>query len=478
MSEQPKKRPAVDLVRRDMPTQDAEDRVFNFEEVALGYTVELAMAEAARCLDCKKPNCILGCPVGINIPGFIRELSAGHVPEALERIRETSLLPAICGRVCPQESQCEAECNLAKRGASVAIGRLERFVADWVAAEEAAGRLEPAPMARAESTGKRIAIVGSGPAGLTCASDLLRRGHDVTIYEALHEAGGVLTYGIPEFRLPKDIVRREIDAIREMGAEVVTDFVVGRTATLAELQDEFDAVFVATGAGLPWFLEVPGEDLVGVMSANEYLTRVNLLRAYEVGAATPVPKVKKVAVIGAGNVAMDAARTAKRLGAREVTVLYRRTKAEAPARHEELEHAEEEGIVFEYLAAPLEYLGDQEGFLTGMRCQRMELGEPDKSGRPRPVPIEGSEFEIAVDLAILAIGQSPNPLIKETTPEIETSRRGTLVVDPETMKTNLPRVYAGGDVVTGQATVILAMGAGRTAAAAIHEELMADAGEA
>jgi len=475
MRDQPAKRPPVDLERRDMPTQEAEDRVFNFDEVALGYTVELAMAEAARCLDCKKPNCIAGCPVGINIPGFIRELSAGRVPEALARIRETSLLPAICGRVCPQESQCEADCNLAKRGASVAIGRLERFVADWVAEEEAAGRLAPAPAEHAAPTGKRVAIVGSGPAGLTCASDLLRRGHRVTIFEALHEAGGVLTYGIPEFRLPKAIVRREIDAIREMGAEIVTDFVVGRTATLAELQDDYDAVFVATGAGLPWFLEIPGEDLIGVMSANEYLTRVNLLRAYEIGAHTPVPKVRRAAVVGAGNVAMDAARTAKRLGAREVTVLYRRPKAEAPARHEELEHAEEEGIVFEYLAAPIEYLGNGGGFLTGLRCQRMELGEPDSSGRPRPVPIEGSEFEVAVDLAILAIGQSPNPLIKETTPEIETSRRGTLVVDPETMRTNLPRVYAGGDVVTGQATVILAMGAGRTAAAAIHEEMMGPA---
>lgn len=466
-----KKRPAIDLERRGMPAQEAEQRVHNFDEVALGYTLELALAEARRCLDCKRPNCVAGCPVTIDIPGFIRHLVEGDPAAALAVIRESSLLPAVCGRVCPQESQCEALCNLNKRGAAVAIGRLERFAADWVAHRERVGELAPAPVVKAPPTGKRVVIIGSGPAGLTCASDLLRLGHEVTVYEALHEPGGVLTYGIPEFRLPKAIVRREVAAIEAMGATVVTDFVVGRTATLAELQEEFDALFIATGAGLPWFLDIPGEELVGVMSANEYLTRVNLLKAYDPYADTPVPKPKRVAVIGAGNVAMDAARTAKRLGAEDVRIVYRRSRDEAPARLEELEHAEEEGIGFEFLTLPVAFLGDDDGLLTTMRCQRMALGEPDERGRPRPVPVEGSEFDLPTDLAILAIGQSPNPLIKDTTPGIETNRRGTLVVDPDTMRTNLDKVFAGGDVVTGQATVILAMGAGRKAAAAMHEAL-------
>ncbi len=460
-------RKTVDLERRAMPTQPESERIHNFEEVALGYTLELALAEAQRCLDCKRPNCMLGCPVSVNIPGFIRELTAGNVAEALVKLRETNLLPAVCGRVCPQESQCEAQCNLAKRGAPVAIGRLERFVADWAAANPTPLAEGATPLPKAADTGRRVAVVGSGPAGLTCACDLLRAGHQVTIFEALHEPGGVLTYGIPEFRLPKDIVRREIDLIRQMGADIVTDYVVGRTATLAELSEEYDALFVATGAGLPWFLDIPGEELVGVMSANEYLTRVNLLRGYRRHAPTPVPAPRKACVVGAGNVAMDAARTAKRLGAREVHIVYRRSRDEAPARLEELEHAEEEGIIFDFLTLPVEYLGDDTGCLRGMRCIRMELGEPDDRGRPRPVPVEGSDFEIEADLAILAIGQSPNPLIPETTPDLHVSRRGTLVVDEQTLQTNLPGVFAGGDVVTGQATVILAMGAGRTAAANI-----------
>ncbi|MCC7495061.1 MAG: NADPH-dependent glutamate synthase [Fimbriimonadaceae bacterium] len=466
MSETARPKGGVDLQRRDMPTQDAAARVHNFEEVALGYTVELAMAEARRCLDCKRPNCVTGCPVSVNIPGFIRELAAGNLEGARAAIRETNLLPAVCGRVCPQEHQCEALCNLNKRGASVAIGRLERFVADWCALHEVVGA-QTAPAEPVAASGKSVGIVGSGPAGLACASDLLKQGHAVTIYEALDEPGGVLIYGIPEFRLPKDIVRREIGEIRRMGAQIICDFLVGRTATLAELREEHDALFIATGAGLPWFLDIPGEDLVGVMSANEYLTRVNLLRAYDKRANTPVPKPRRVAVIGAGNVAMDAARTAKRLGAREVSIVYRRSRAEAPARHEELEHAEEEGIRFQFLTQPVEYLGNDEGRLTALRCRRMELGEPDERGRPRPVEVADSEFDIPVDLAILAIGQSPNPMIKDTTPEIEVSRRGTLVVEPETLATNLPGVFAGGDAVTGQATVILAMGAGRTAAAGI-----------
>jgi len=459
--EQRKPGRVLDLERREMPVQESDERIRNFDEVALGYPTELAMAEARRCLDCKKPRCVEGCPVSVNIPGFIRELAAGSPERAIDVLRSTNLLPAVCGRVCPQENQCEALCALAKRGGTVAIGRLERFVADWAAARHLLK-----PPACQPSTGLRVAVVGSGPAGLTAACDLLRLGHAVTVFEALHEPGGVLTYGIPEFRLPKDIVRREIDTIRQMGGEIVTDFVVGKSATVAELREEYDAVFIATGAGLPWFMEIPGEELVGVMSANEYLTRVNLLKAYRKNAATPVPKARCAAVIGCGNVAMDAARTAKRLGAREVHIVYRRTRDEAPARLEELEHAEEEGIIFDWLTLPTAFHGD-EGYLTAMTCQRQELGEPDARGRRSPVPILGSEFTFPVDLAILAIGQSPNPLIRTTTPGLETTRRGTIVADPETGRTNIPGVFAGGDVVTGQATVILAMGAGRKAAASV-----------
>ncbi len=463
-------RRGIDRERRAMPHQPADDRVHNFDEVALGYTTELAVAEARRCLDCKRANCMNGCPVAVDIPGFIRELARGDLAAAVAVVRQTNLLPAICGRVCPQETQCEALCNLTKRGATVAIGRLERFVADWAAHQELITGTT-APMVKQPPTGKRVAVVGSGPAGLTCACDVLRLGHEVTIFEALDTPGGVLTYGIPEFRLPKDIVRREIDQIRRLGATIVTDFVVGRSATLAELREEYDALFVATGAGLPWFLDIAGENLIGVMSANEYLTRVNLLRAYRRGAMTPVPRPRHATVIGAGNVAMDAARTAKRLGADEVSIVYRRTRAEAPARLEELEHAEEEGINFEFLTLPVEYLGDETGHLVGLKCVRQELGEPDERGRPRPVTIPGSEFVVPADLAVLAIGQSPNPLIKDTTPGIQTTRRGTLVVNEETLETSIPGVFAGGDVVTGQATVILAMGAGRKAAESIDRYL-------
>lgn len=460
------KRAPLDLDRRDMPVQEADERTHNFEEVALGYTIDIALEEARRCLDCSKPRCTEGCPVGVNIPGFIRELKEGNVAGAMEVLRETNLLPSICGRVCPQESQCEAVCNLSRRNGEVAIGRLERFVADWAAEHDLLTLPEKQP-----PTGKHIAVVGSGPSGLTCACDLLRLGHEVTIYEALHEPGGVLTYGIPEFRLPKDIVRREIDQIRQLGAEIVVDFLVGRSATLYELMDDFDAVYIGTGAGLPWFLGIPGEDLVGVMSANEYLTRVNLLRAYQRGADTPVPKPRVAAVVGAGNVAMDACRTAKRLGAKEVHIVYRRSHEEAPARREELEHAEEEGIIFDFLTLPTELHADENGCLKSMTCIRMELGEPDERGRRTPIPIEGSEFEMAADLVILAIGQSPNPMIKSTTPDLETTRRGTIVADEATGRTNLEGVFAGGDVVTGQATVIKAMGAGRAAAASIDAYL-------
>ncbi|MBI5834584.1 MAG: NADPH-dependent glutamate synthase [Armatimonadetes bacterium] len=465
MAEPPSGKKVIDLVRRPMPAQPADERSHNFTEVALGYTLELASEEARRCLDCKMPRCMDGCPVNVDIPGFIRELAKGDLRGAISTLREHNLLPAVCGRVCPQENQCEAVCNLVKRGASVAIGRLERFVADAAAMDNMIEPPQPSP-----STGKRVAVVGSGPAGLTCACDLLRLGHQVTIYEALHEPGGVLIYGIPEFRLPKHIVRREIDQIRAMGAEIVCDFVVGQSATLSELRAQFDAVFVGTGAGLPWFMGIPGENLVGVMSANEYLTRVNLLKAYQTGAATPVPKPRVAAVVGAGNVAMDAARTALRLGAKQVHIVYRRSRDEVPARLEEVEHAEEEGIIFDFLTLPVAF-GGENGRLTTITCQKQQLGEPDERGRRSPVPIEGSEYDMPCDLVVMAIGQSPNPLIKNTTPDLQTSRRGTISADDKTGRTNLPGVFAGGDVVTGQATVILAMGAGRKAAASIDDWL-------
>jgi glutamate synthase (NADPH/NADH) small chain len=462
-----KQKRELDLNRHPMPKQDPSVRIQNFEEVATGYLSGIAVEEARRCLQSTKPHCVEGCPVMINIPGFIGAVAEGDLWRAIEILHEKNILPAICGRVCPQEEQCELSCALSKRHAPVCIGRLERFVADWAAEQEGVS-----PPQKGPSTGKRVAVVGSGPAGLTVAFDLLRMGHDVVIFEALHEPGGVLIYGIPEFRLPKAIVRREIEQIERMGATIVLDYIVGKTATVEELLDEFDAVFIGTGAGLPWFLGIPGEDLNGVYSANEYLTRVNLMRAYRFPECeTPVLRARRVAVIGGGNVAMDAARTALRIGAEEVRIVYRRSRTELPARAEEVENAEEEGVIFEFLTAPLRYTGDASGRVREMECQRMELGEPDSSGRRRPIPLPNSEFRMPVDMVICAIGQSPNPMIPATTPGLTTGRQGTIVVDPETGQTSLPGVFAGGDVATGGATVILAMGAGRAAAKAIDEYL-------
>lgn len=463
------KKDRMKIARHPMPEQKPEERIHNFSEVALGYTAEMAMSEAQRCLQCEKPLCIQGCPVEIDIPAFVDLIRQGRFKDAVAKIKETNTLPAICGRVCPQEDQCEVVCVLAKKFTPVAIGRLERFVADL---EREAGEVEMPKCA--EPSGHKVAIIGSGPAGLTCAADLARLGHQVTIFEALHKTGGVLVYGIPEFRLPKSIVDYEVENLRRMGVEIRTGFVVGKAATVEELFWEYgyDAVFFGTGAGLPSFLGIPGEQYIGVLSANEFLTRVNLMRAYEFPKYdTPVRLGKRVAVIGSGNVAMDCLRCAKRLGAQEVICVYRRTRNESPARKEELERAEEEFIDFRWLSAPLEIYGNEEGFVTGMRIQRMELGEPDSSGRRRPVPIEGSEYDIDIDTVIVAIGQSPNPLATRATPGLELNRHGCIVVDQETMMSSIPGVFAGGDIVTGAATVILAMGAGKTAARGIHEWL-------
>jgi len=440
-------------------------RVHNFDEVPLGYTPEEAMEEAARCLGCKKAPCIQGCPVGVDIPTFIRQVKEGDFRGAVRTIKATNNLPAICGRVCPQETQCQGVCTLGRKFEPVAIGRLERFVADW---ERAQGVEIPEVGA---PTGFRVAVIGSGPAGLACAADLRRMGHEVTIFEALHEPGGVLMYGIPEFRLPKEVVRAEIDALRKMGVEIVVNAVVGKAFTLDDLlAGGYHAVFVGTGAGLPRFLGVPGESLIGVYSANEFLTRVNLMRAYLFPEYdTPVKVGKRVAVVGGGNVAMDAARTALRLGAEEVLVLYRRTEAEMPARLEEIHHAKEEGVKFHFLVNPVRFLGGK-GVLEQVECIRMELGPPDDSGRRRPVPIEGSEFTLSVDTAIIAIGNQPHPLVPRTTPGLEVSRWGTIVADADGA-TSREGVFAGGDIVTGAATVISAMGAGRRAAAAIDRYL-------
>ncbi len=468
LPELPKKE-RMKIPRHPMPEQKPEERVRNFSEVALGYTAELAMMEAQRCLQCEKPLCVQGCPVEIDIPGFIDLIRQGKFKEAVARIKETNTLPAICGRVCPQEDQCEVVCVLSKKFTPVAIGRLERFVADL---EREMGQIEMPQCA--PPTGHKVAVIGSGPAGLTCAADLARLGHQVTIFEALHKTGGVLVYGIPEFRLPKAIVDYEVENLTRMGVEIRTGFVVGKTATVEELFWEygFDAVFFGTGAGLPAFLGIPGEQFVGVLSANEFLTRVNLMRAYEFPEFdTPVRVGRRVAVVGAGNVAMDCLRCAKRLGAQEVICVYRRTRNESPARKEELERAEEEFIDFRWLSAPVEIYGNEEGFVTGMRIQRMELGEPDASGRRRPVPIPGSEYDIEVDTVIVAIGQSPNPLATRATPGLELNRHGCIVVDQTTMMSSIPGIFAGGDIVTGAATVILAMGAGKTAARGIHEWL-------
>ncbi len=463
-------------VKNPMPSQDPALRAHNFEEVALGYDEQTALAEAARCLNCKAMPCVAGCPVNVHIPAFIAKVREGDFEAAYQIIAQSSSLPAVCGRVCPQESQCEARCVRGNRGEPVGIGRLERFVADWHNAHNTAAPQRPA------SNGHRVAVVGSGPSGLTCAGDLARLGYAVTVFEALHLAGGVLVYGIPEFRLPKRIVQQEVDSLRALGVELETNVVIGKTVTIDELFEQgYEAVFVGSGAGLPNFMGIPGESLKGVYSSNEFLTRSNLMKAYRSDAATPIWRGQRVAVVGGGNVAMDAARTALRLGAEEVSIVYRRSMEELPARREEVEHAMEEGVQFKLLNNPVRILGYQNpadprdprnGNVRAMECIRMELGEPDERGRRRPVPVPGSEFTMEVDVVIIAIGTSPNPLIKNTTAGLEVNRRGGIVVQEETGATSRPGVYAGGDAVTGAATVILAMGAGKTAARAIDHALM------
>ena len=457
--------PNMSQKKNPMPSQDAKERGRNFDEVALGYTEQMALDEAERCLNCKNMPCVSGCPVGIAIPNFIQKVKVGEFEEAYRIITDSSSLPAVCGRVCPQESQCEGKCVRGIKGEAVGIGRLERFVADYHNAHST-----PAPQ-KPSANGHRVAVIGSGPAGLTCAGDLAKRGYDVTVFEALHTAGGVLVYGIPEFRLPKAIVAKEIETLEQLGVKIEVNTVVGKTVSIAELMEEegFEAVFIGTGAGLPQFLKIPGENLKGVYSANEFLTRINLMKAYRTDSSTPVLRAGRVAVVGGGNVAMDAARCALRLGAEEVSIVYRRSLEELPARREEVEHAMEEGIQFRLLNNPVEILGDENGFVSGMRCVRMELGAPDATGRRRPVEIPDSEFLLECDCVIISIGTSPNPLIKSTTDGLEVNRRGGIVVEENTGKTSLDGVYAGGDAVTGAATVILAMGAGKTAAKAIDE---------
>ena len=458
---EPKKTPAVE--------QDPIIRRGNFREVSFGYTnYEMAKGEAERCLNCKNQPCVAGCPVNVRIPEFIQKIKEGDMAAAHAILKSTSNLPAICGRVCPQESQCEAKCVRGIKAEPVGIGRLERYVADWgMAYPEELPKAEAAP-----ANGKKVAVVGSGPAGLTCAGDLAKLGYEVTIFEALHTPGGVLVYGIPEFRLPKALVRQEIATVEELGVKIETNSVVGRMISVDELLEEYDAVFVGSGAGLPNFQKIPGENLNGVYSANEFLTRINLMKAYNFPETdTPVRVGKSAAIIGGGNVAMDAARCAKRLGAENVYIVYRRGEAEMPARVEEVHHAKEEGIIFKMLCNPVEIEGNEEGYVKAMKCIEMELGEPDASGRRRPIPKAGSEFELEVDTVVVAIGNSPNPLIKDTTPGLDTQKWGGIIADEETGKTSKAHVYAGGDAVTGAATVILAMGAGKKAAAAIHEEL-------
>ncbi|HIS53130.1 MAG TPA: NADPH-dependent glutamate synthase [Candidatus Onthomonas avicola] len=454
-----------------MPNQDPQVRSRNFEEVALGYTEEMARQEAARCLDCKNHPCVSGCPVNVRIPEFIAKVAEGDYEAAWQIITDTNALPAISGRVCPQESQCEAKCVRGIKGEPVGIGRLERFVADWHRTHSQDHVQRPA------SNGHRVAVVGSGPSSLTCASDLAKLGYEVTIFEAFHTAGGVLVYGIPEFRLPKAIVQGEVDRLRELGVEVMTDMVIGKVLSIDELLGEmgYEAVFIGTGAGLPRFMNIPGEGLAGVCSANEYLTRINLMKAYLDDYDTPVLKSRAVAVVGGGNVAMDACRCAQRLGAEKVYIVYRRSREEMPARNEEIEHAEEEGIEFKLLCNPVEVLGDEHGHVSGLKCIRMELGEPDESGRRRPVEVPGSEFVLDVDTVIMALGTSPNPLIRSTTPGLEANRRGCLVVGEDDVSTTREGVFAGGDAVTGAATVILAMGAGKKAAAAIDQYIRSKA---
>ena len=447
--------------------QDPKVRATNFEEVCLGYNQEEAMEEAQRCLGCKKPKCVEGCPVSINIPGFIAEVKEGNFEAAYHVISESSALPAVCGRVCPQESQCEGKCIRGFKGEPISIGKLERFVADW------ARENNVEPEKPTEKKGKKVAVIGSGPSGLTCAGDLAKMGYDVTIFEALHEAGGVLVYGIPEFRLPKStVVAHEVENVKKLGVKIETNVVIGKSMTIDQLlEDEgFDAVFIGSGAGLPRFMGIPGENANEVFSANEYLTRSNLMKAFKDEYDTPIARFKKVAIVGGGNVAMDAARTALRLGA-ETHIVYRRSEEELPARAEEVHHAKEEGIIFDLLTNPTEILTDDKGNVTGMKCIKMELGEPDASGRRKPVEIPGSEFVMELDAVIMSLGTSPNPLIRTTTKGLEANKWGCLVVNEDTLETTRDNVYAGGDAVTGAATVILAMGAGKQAAASIHERL-------
>jgi len=451
--------PSEKTPRHEMPTQPAEERRLNFSEVALGYTMEMAVAEAGRCLQCKKPKCRSGCPVEVRIPEFINALAQGDMWGAVEKLKDKNSLPAVCGRVCPQETQCEIVCVLGRKAEPVAVGRLERFVADW---ERAQGmRVPSVPVPK----GKRVAIVGSGPASLTTAGDLAKMGYGVEVFESLHIPGGVLMYGIPEFRLPKDTVRAEINYLQQLGAVIHTDVVVGKLYTLDELLQRFDALFLGTGAGLPMMLNIPGENYNGVLSANELLTRTNLMKGYLFPKwDTPVKVGNRVAVVGAGNVAMDAARCSLRLGAADVHIVYRRSRQEVPARAEEVHHAEEEGIIFDFLTNPIEVFGNQQGWVTGIRCIRMELGEPDASGRRSPIPIEGSEFDMPMDTVVMALGTRPNPLVFTDAARLERTRHGTVVANAANGRTKMEGVWAGGDIVTGAATVISAMGAGRVAA--------------
>ncbi len=456
--------PNMSPKKNPMPSQAPDVRNKNFLEVATGYTKEVAIDEAQRCLQCKNKPCVGGCPVNIAIPDFIKQVAEGNFSAAYDIINESSSLPAVCGRVCPQETQCESKCVRGIKTEPVGIGRLERFVADWHNAQENIEVKKP------ESNGHKVAVVGSGPAGLTCAGDLAKKGYEVTVFEALHLAGGVLVYGIPEFRLPKSIVQKEVDTLKALGVKVETNMIIGRVLSIDELMDDmgFEAVFIGSGAGLPRFMKIPGENLNGVFSANEYLTRTNLMKAYREDSSTPIAKSKNVAIVGGGNVAMDAARCAKRLGAENVYIVYRRSEEELPARREEVEHAKEEGIIFKLLNNPVEILPDENGNVAGMKCIKMELGEPDESGRRRPVEVKDSEFVIDVDTVVISIGTSPNPLIKSTTKGLETQKWGGIITDEKGL-TSREGVYAGGDAVTGAATVILAMGAGKTAASAIDE---------
>ena len=469
MAEGATKKPKREKIpRQPMPEQEPDVRAKNFEEVPFGYTPELAMKEAERCLQCKKPACVAGCPVEVDIPGFIKLIKEGEFTKSIRNLWSKNSLPAVCGRVCPQEIQCEGLCIIGKKGDPVAVGNLERFAADWER-QNGTGELPP----KADPTGKRVAVVGSGPAGLTVAGDLIAKGHEVTVFEAFHKPGGVLIYGIPEFRLPKEIVAQEVNFLERLGVKVECNQVVGRTVSIDELFEEgYDAVFLGVGAGLPTFLNVPGKNLIGIYSANEYLTRANLMKAYRYPEYdTPIIKGKNVVTLGAGNVAMDSARTALRLGAEKSRIVYRRSRTEVPAREAEVHHAEEEGVEFFFLAAPTQFLGDDQGRVVGMECLKMELGEPDASGRRRPVAMEGSEFELECDLVIVAVGSGANPLLTQSTDGLKLNKWGYIEVDEKTNKTSLKGVWAGGDIVTGSATVILAMGAGRVAANSIHDYL-------